>query len=148
MKRSAHELSDDLGQSFRCSCMLGLHFCAAGEMKDDVQKLEFTIKALAMEDPFTNDPAMHDDIRECLAWQKGRSAEAIMRERESVTQLIEKNGTGYWQSGQSAEWFVGADPDVAYISREVNGPLWEEVVARCIMSCFGLFVCMFAFCQV
>ena len=117
-------------------------------MKDDVQKLEFTIKALAMEDPFANDPAMHDDIRECLAWQKGRSAEDIMRERESVTQLIEKNGIGYWQSGKSAEWFVGADPDVAYISREVNGPLWEEVVARCIMSCFVLSVGMLAFCQV
>ena len=74
--------------------MLGLHSCAAGEMKDDVQKLEFTIKAFAMEDPFANDPAMHDDIRECLAWQKSRSAEAIMRERESVTQLIEKTGFG------------------------------------------------------
>jgi len=49
MKRSAHELSDDLVQSFRCCCTLGLHSCAAGEMKDDVQKLEFTIKALALE---------------------------------------------------------------------------------------------------
>ena len=113
-----------------------------------MQKLEFTVKALTMEDPFANDLAVHDDIRECLAWQKGRSAEAIMRERESVTLLIERYGIGYWQSGKSAEWFVGADPDVAYISREVNGPLWEELVARYLVSCFVLLVCMLIFCQV
>ena len=113
-------------------------------MKDDVQKLEFTIKALAMDDPFANDLAMHDDIWECLAWQKGRSAEEIMCERESATQLIEGNGSWYWQSGKCAEWFVGADPDVAYIAREVNGPLCEELAARCFVAsvpfvCFAYF---------
>ena len=109
-------------------------------MKDDVQKLEFTIKALAMDDPFANDLAMHDDIWECLAWQKGRSAEEIMCERESATRLIEGNGSWYWQSGKCAEWFVGADPDVAYIAREVNGPLSEELAARCFVASVP-FVC-------
>ena len=124
----------------RCCCKLGLHLCAVGEMKDDVQKLEFTVKALTMEDLFANDFALHDDIRECLAWQKGRSAEEIMCERESATQLIEGNGSWYWQSGKCAEWFVGADPDVAYIAREVNGPLSEELAARYSWQVFH-FVC-------
>ena len=143
MKRSACEMSDDLGFAVFLSSMwymLGLHLCAGGEMKDDVQKLEFTIKALAMDDPFANDLAMHDDIWECLAWQKGRSAEEIMCERESATQLIECNGSWYWQSGKCAEWFVGADPDVAYIAREVNGPLCEELAARCFVASVP-FVC-------
>ena len=99
-------------------------------MKDDVQKLEFTIKALAMEDPFAKVLAMHDDIWECLAWQKGRSADEIVREREAVTQFIESSGNRYWQSGKCAEWFAGTDPDVAFIARDVNGPLCEELVAR------------------
>ena len=40
--------------------------CLTGEMKDDVQKLDFTIKALAMDDPFVSIPVVHADIRECL----------------------------------------------------------------------------------
>ena len=130
MKRSARELSDDLGQLYLCCRMLGLYVCATVEMEDDVQKLEFTIKALAMDDPFISDPVMHDDIWECLAWQKGRSADEIMSNRESVTQLIESDGCKFWQSGKCAEWFVGADPNVAFIAREVNGPLCEELVMK------------------
>ena len=67
-------------------------------MKDDVQKLDFTIKALAMDDPFVSIPVVHADIRECLDWQKSRSADEIMKDRELMTQQIESSGCKLWES--------------------------------------------------
>ena len=99
-------------------------------MKDDVQKLDFTIKALAMDDPFVSIPVVHADIRECLDWQKSRSADVIMKERELMTQQIESSGCKLWESGSCADWFTGTDPGVAFIAREVNGPLCEELVMK------------------
>ena len=124
---------------------IGSFMCVAGEMKDDVQKLEFTVKALMMKDPFAHELAMHEDIRECLAWQTGKSAEEIMREREVATQHIEEKGRLFWQSGKCAEWFKGADPLVAHIAREVNGPLCEYLCER--LNCF-LFDCLCCVCAV
>ena len=108
----------------------GLLACLTGEMKDDVQKLDFTIKALAMDDPFVSIPVVHADIRECLDWQKSRSADVIMKERELMTQQIESSGCKLWESGSCADWFTGTDPGVAFIAREVNGPLCEELVKK------------------
>jgi hypothetical protein len=106
--------------------------CVAGEMEDDVQKLEFTVKALVMTDPFAHELSMHEDIRECLVWQTGKTAEEIMHEREVATLHIEQKGQSFWQSGKCAEWFKGADPIVAHIAREVNGPLCEYLCERLI----------------
>ena len=122
-----------------CVFAVGSCMCVAGEMKDDVQKLEFTEKALMMKDPFAHELSMHEDIRECLAWQTGKSAEEIMHEREVATLHVEQKGQLFLQSGKCAEWFKGADPIVAHIAREVNGPLCEYLCERLICFRFGCF---------
>ena len=149
MKRHASEMSRDSGWvEHSCVFAIGSCMCVAGEMKDDVQKLEFTEKALMMKDPFAHELSMHEDIGECLAWQTCRSAEEIMHEREVATKLIEETGQSFWQSGQCAEWFKGADPTVAHIAREVNGPLCEYLCER--LECFlfdGFALCAFPCCM-
>ena len=120
---------------------VGLLICVAGEMKDDVQKLEFTLEALKMRDPFAHELSMHEDIGQCLAWQTGKSADEIMHDRELATQRIEAKGQRMWQSGRCAEWFKGVDPRVAHISREVNGPLCEFLVERCLAIVLVVLLC-------
>ena len=153
MRRSADELNTDFGQyGPLCLCRPELLAGVAGEMSDDVQKLEFTINAFAMEDclvemhfsvtenmetwacamedPFVSTPEVHVVIRECLIWQTSRSANVIMNERELTTQQIESSGCKFWESGSCPDWFTGTDPAMAFIAREVNGPLCEELVMK------------------
>ena len=40
--------------------------CCAGSLADDNKKLEFTLKALKLDDPFGKEEVMHSDIQECL----------------------------------------------------------------------------------
>ena len=110
---------------------IGLYMCASGEMKDDVQKLQFTIEALKMQDPFANDLAMHDDIWNCLEWQKSRTAGEIVSEREKATKAIESMGAMFRRNGSCDKWLSGADAGVAHIAKDVNGPLFEELIAAC-----------------
>ena len=105
--------------------------CASGEMKDDVQKLKFTIEALKLGDPFANDVDMHEDIWKCLAWQKGRTAGEIMYERDEATRAVEDMGDMFTRTGSCDKWPSGADAGVAHIAKDVNGPLFEELIARC-----------------
>ena len=83
-----------------------------------------------MKDPFAHELSMHKDIRECLAWQTGKSAEEIMHEREVATQHAEEKGHLSWQSGKCVEWFKGVGPIEAHIARDVNGPLCEYLCER------------------
>ena len=64
-------------------------------------------------------------------WQKGKSAEAIIHLRDVVTNRIVKLGKQFRDAGQCAQWFEGVEPAVRHISRGVNGPLCELVVAEC-----------------
>ena len=86
--------------------------------------------ACTMEDPFVCTPEVNADIRKCLDWQTSRSAAVIMNERELATQQIESSGCKFWESGSCAEWFNDTDPAVAFIAKDVNGPLCEELVSK------------------
>ena len=57
--------------------------------------------------------------------------ESIIHQRDVVTNRIVKLGKQFRDSGQCAQWFEGVDPAVKHISRDVNGPLCEFVVAEC-----------------
>ena len=65
------------------------------------------------------------------SWQKSKSVEDIIRLRDMVTNRIVMLGEQFRNSGQCAKWFDGADPTVMHVSRDVNGPLCEFVVAEC-----------------
>ena len=53
-------------------------------MRDDEQKMEFTIKALAMSDPFATTTSMAADLKAALEWQAARSPVDVMKEREAI----------------------------------------------------------------
>ena len=104
-----------------------------------------------MDDPFEQQQDVNSDIMDCLMcacsfsvsravvvgvrvrcrWQKGKSVETIIHQRDVVTNRIVRLGEQLRESGQCTQWFEGADPTVKHISRDVNGPLCEFVVAEC-----------------
>ena len=96
---------------------IGSFMCVAGEMKDDVQKLEFTVKALMMKDPFAHELAMHEDIRECLAWQTGKSAEDISATNSHVCRnmvdpkfsMISKSRNKYTKNQQKVACYLDTE---------------------------------------
>ena len=64
-KRARSELVD--GGWFVEGVECWLHFlCCTGSLNDDNRKLEWTLNALDMEDPFKREPVVPADILECL----------------------------------------------------------------------------------
>ena len=95
-------------------------------MVDDNQKLEFALKALTLDDPFTASVELSKDVEEALEWQASRSAEAVMHERECITTEVEKAGRIMWETGRCTAWLQDSDEHVERVSQTVNGVMMHD----------------------
>ena len=77
-----------------------------------MQKREFTIKALAMNDPFATTTSMAADLKAALDWQGARSPEDVMKEREAIVVEVENAGKIMWGTGRCDRWSDGCDQHV------------------------------------
>jgi hypothetical protein len=70
------------------------------------------------------DQHIDDDVLQAMAWTQVRTTEQMIAEREKAIHRIEARAEELMRSGQAKEWLKGADPQVANMSKEVNGPLY------------------------
>ena len=67
------------------------------------------------------------DAEQALQWQSGLSDEEIMRDRDSILNTLEEAANVMWQQGLCQKWLEGADPQVAVVSKTVNGIIFEDL---------------------
>ena len=116
-----------------------------GEGEKDKKKLLFTFEALAAKDPFEHNVCqliifcviscttcawqaeLPKDAEQALQWQTGLSDDEIMRDRERILNTLEDAAKVMWQEGLCQKWLEGADPQVAVVSKTVNGIIMEDL---------------------
>ena len=94
--------------------------------------LHFVLDSFAQDDaPFVSDMGWPSDLEECLGWLSHYSAQETIARREAIICAIEADAKRFWDSGAVHSWLAGADPGVAAISGQVNGPLFEMLIRAC-----------------
>ena len=103
---------------------------AEGSTKKE-QIARFTSASLTSKDPFEIDENKMDQaVIECLEWRKNLSNTEVTALREQQICEIEQLGANMWRSGAVHEWMNNADHFVKCISRNVNGPLLEQLAQK------------------
>ena len=72
------------------------------------------------------------DMSEAIEWIRERSSDQVIADRERIISKIELLGEKMTRDGRRASWFADADPHVARVSEDVNGPLatWLAVASE------------------
>ena len=70
---------------------------------------------------------VEDRIREALLWQAAHSAEEVIAEREVMISRLEEANAAMWLSGHARRWYCNSHPDVAEVSKTVNGQLMHDL---------------------
>ena len=125
----------------------GMHKKAAGELRlpyfmlvsspfvlqvtEDTLKIRFCREALEGSDRFTKNVQLSVDLEAATGWVARRTPDEVNRSRLHIINEIENAAKILCNAGSCANWLSGADPDVARLCREVNGPIMESLAKLC-----------------
>lgn len=63
---------------------------------DDELKLQFTIDAVRLADPFVTGTKIPTDVQECIEWISQRTSSEVRNEREAIIQRLEGISANMW----------------------------------------------------
>ena len=139
-ERYAHSSHDKL--KHLCLCV------SSGFPAKDLQKLQYALDARAMDDPFICSSQLDATLLEvyvCICmlcvmsmrslvlgkafdWQKERSVEQVIQEREDMISQLELANEELWSSGKCHHWFRNSDETIRRVTEGVNGYLMEQLL--------------------
>ena len=76
----------------------------------------------------TKQTTLESDAQQCIDWRKSVSNTKATQFRETTISRIEHDANAFWQSGKVSAWLNKSDHIIKHISRQVNGPLLEQLV--------------------
>ena len=98
-------------------------------------KGRFAAKATTLPPPPLDERAELDSgNKAAIQWISQRSADEVNSYRLKIVETVENLAALYQREGRCEEWFNGADRIVQEVSRGVNGPLLEELVAKTLFE--------------
>ena len=72
---------------------------AHAPLTEDNQKLQFVVRHLGSDSPFSVQRSLDDDVKAAVAWIGARTPTQIIEERESTIKTLEHVGAEMWKSG-------------------------------------------------
>ncbi len=127
-----------------CSTVCSL---AVGLPENHLQKLRYAVDVVEhADDPFVPNEVLDPEVLEvsarvqsrtsCIAriaqaieWQSQRTAAEVISQREEMISQLEFADAELRKSGKQARWFHGCDEAIKALSKEVNGFLFQELLA-------------------
>ena len=104
--------------------------------------IQFILQAFKSDECFHEETALPQDVLDCFEWMEQRSVEESNECREKMTCYIEELGQKLWASGEVKSWGAAADAQVASVTTDVNGPLFEHLLSAVRhedLSCASMF---------
>jgi hypothetical protein len=92
--------------------------------------VQFAADRLAEPFPCKEKSVLDPLVIEAVRWQTGKSDADIIALRKDAVRAIESEAAQLAESGATLAWFMGADPLVQEVAKEVNGPLLARLAER------------------